>query len=394
MRFVHNFLISLQIVWLVVLCYVFASLYYSNFNTPWQHFSSLTDSFLAGRLDITDTITHDLVLVNGKYYWPNGPFPSVYLMPLQTLGVGFNQWHGQLTAIVVIFLLLYFLARNRAYSRLDSVFLSCVFLFGSIAVPLLIHPKSWFFSQVIAILLLLASLLEWETKRRPLLLGILLGCIFATRPTAGIIGLAFVGLWLRTHEIWTQKLQKIAVFCIPIILSGLLLLAYNYARFGAILDNGYTTNNVGPVSEPLRQIGVFSIEHIPMNFYWYFVASLTPITDGTAHLIYPYYSYSVWGLSLLVIAPFFLYSFRTFTSRNIQIRSYWFVILGTLALLLMYFNTGWVSYGPRYAADFFPILYALLLYSFPRHSLSHTHRFLILISCSINLYLLFTTPII
>jgi hypothetical protein len=374
---------------------VFGYLYYNNIDNSWQHFSSLTNSFLNGRLDLTETITHDLVFVNGKYYWPNGPFPSVFLLPFQALlPTQFNQWHGQLVAIVGIFFLLFALARNRNFNRLDSLFLGTVFLFGSVAIPLIINPKSWFFSQVIAILFLLASLLEWQTRRRPFVIGLFLACVFATRPTAGIILLAFVLLWLASVETWAEKIKKLVIFFLPIALSGVLLLTYNYVRFGAILDNGYTTNNVGPISEPLRAIGVFSIQHVPMNFYWYFLATLTPIDDGTAHLVYPYYSYSVWGLSLFVIAPFFLYALRTTKCATPQIQLYWVVIFGTLILLLLYFNTGWVSYGPRYAADFFPILFVLLLYSFKHSRLENIHRVLILVSCSVNLYLLLTTPII
>src|SRR3989344_2990719 len=50
-------------------------LFSRNFNTPFQQFSLQSQSFLQGKLDIPAQ-SIDTVVVNGKHYWPQGPFPS------------------------------------------------------------------------------------------------------------------------------------------------------------------------------------------------------------------------------------------------------------------------------------------------------------------------------
>lgn len=390
----HKILI-IQVIALFILGILFVNLFYNNFDTPWQHFSEQSSKFLVGQLDITENITHDLVLFNGKYYWPNGPFPAVYLMPFQMFfGDWFNQSYGQIVLLIVLFYLLYSLARVKRFHQVDSFFLAAVFFGGSLAIPLLIAPKSWYFSQVVCMTLLTGLLLEWVTKKRFLIIGTLLAAIFATRPTSGVIAILIGYTIVFSKDSLANKLKKIVLFGIPIALSGLLLLYFNYIRFGNILDNGYVTNDIGPVSEPLRQIGVFSLQHIPMNIYWYFLAGFTTVTDGSAHLVFPFISYSVWGLSFFLISPFFIYSFKTIFTKDTNLKLMWCVVAVTLVFLLAYFNTGWVTFGPRYAADLLPVLFFILLHSFSKSELSMWHRNFILMSIGLNLYLLYTTPII
>lgn len=362
-------------------------LFFQNFPTPFIHFADQANSFLSGRLDLTLMDGHDAVIKDGKLYWPQGPFPSVLLMPLiPRIGPWSSQGAVQAILVVALAFLLFRLARLKGYVREDALYLAAAFLGGSVFVGLWTDPKSWFFAQVVAVVVSVAVLYEWETSRRLWLVGLGVGLVVATRPlAAGFLLVFLVSLWRRRVS-WTA----FAKIILPLICIGAALLWFNAIRFGDPLDNGYQTNNLGPDSEPYRAMGIFSLKHLPSNAYWYFLASVEPVTDlvRPARLIPPYVSYNDWGLSILLISPFFLYALRTLRTGEWEERIAWVVIGGTLAMLLLYFNTGWRSFGPRYTADFLPLLYMLLLSAFPGRRLSGWHKTLVVLSVAFNAYLL------
>lgn len=363
-----------------------------NLNTPWEHFSDQSQSYLKGRLDVTPLIfdQHDYTLVNGKYYWPQGPFPAVLLMPFQAIfGPNFEQGVMQGILFFTLIVLLYSLLIVKKIDSQSSIFLICAFIVGSPIVGIIIDPKSWFYAQIVAVVLLLALLLELETNRRWLILGVLEGALIATRPTSGFIFLALFILLITQKTNLKPKIKQGLLFFAPIILSAVSLLWFNYLRFGDPLDNGYQTNNVGSFISPLRDIGLFSTQHIPSNFYYYFLISVQPFKNG-AHLIFPYIKYDVWGLSLLLVAPFFIYAFKSLKNLTTYTTLLWITVGITLITQLMYYAPGWYQFGPRYTADFLPILFVLLLYGLNSHKITLTQKIVICLSSLFNLYLLIT----
>ena len=113
----------------------------ANTATPYQEFSDLAWSFLHRRLDIPPQLL-DTAVVNGKYYWTEGPFPAVVLMPFQLVfGPGFRQHLMQIILIIIIAVLLYRLARLKKFSPENALFLTVVFLVGSSAVWPLVMPS-------------------------------------------------------------------------------------------------------------------------------------------------------------------------------------------------------------------------------------------------------------
>lgn len=387
-------LISLSILTLVVIIAIFV--FTSNFNTPWKHFSDQTQSFLKGRLDV-DPLSfdkHDYVIQDGKYYWPQGPFPSVLLIPFQLFfGTKLNQGTAQLLLISILCISLFKLARLKKFNILDSLYLVIVFLLGSTLVGLIIDPKSWFFSQVTTVTTLSLLILELESSRRWWLIGVLESILIATRFTSGFIIFALIFLLYKEKRDLRRKLMNLFFLSLPIFVSGLLLVWFNYARFGNLFNNGYFTNDVGGYLSPLRDMGFFSLQHFPTNFHYYFLASVNPITSNIGvHLKFPFIKYNSWGLSLFLVAPFFLYSLRSLKKSSSYLRSLWIVVVITLFTLLIYYAPGWVQFGPRYTADFMPILYLLILNSLTPPKLTNFQKIVIVFSCLFNIYLL-SSPI-
>lgn len=378
-------------------CYLFLTLsivgafliFAANYNNPWQHFSDQAQSFLQGRLDVNPNPwdKHDYVYREGKYYWPEGPFPSILLAPFTAIAGPkiFHQGTMQLVLILISIFTLYKLSRFKNFNFEDSIFLVCVFLLGSTSIWMILDAKSWFFAQVVAISFLLLLVFELETKRRYLILGILEGALLATRPTAGFIAFAIIPIIFLEKASTERKLTNLASFAVFPTLSVIALLFFNFLRFGNFLDNGYTSNDIGGFQEPLRKMGLFSVKHIPTNFYYYFLQSYQPVTKISAHLGFPFIKFDAWGLSFFLVAPFFMTAFKV-------IGKYWFywAVIGiTLFTTLSYYSPGWFQLGPRYTADFMPILFVLLLNAL-NGKLTPNQKLLISVSCFLNVYLLYT----
>ena len=365
-------------------------LFSRNFNTPFQQFSLQSQSFLQGRLDIPPQ-SIDTVLVNGKHYWPQGPFPSLVIMPFQfILGSSINQSHIQLLLLAVLALLLFKLAKLKHYHAIDSLYFVIAFFFGSTAIGLATDPRSWYFAQMVALVVLTALILELNTKKRPLVMGLLGGFLIATRLTSGMITVfIFYTLLENKSKSYKQKILKISLFTLPIVISIVALMVFNQIRFNNPFDTGYGINRINPVQEPLRRESIFSLSHFYDNFFHYFLRMPELVIDKQEELIFPYLTYNPWGLSFFLVSPFFLYSLKTLKNKSFKIRGLWLVVLLILVILLFYYAPGWTQYGPRYTADFLPILYFLTLESLSKYGLDDKKRGLIIASSLFNLYLLY-----
>ena len=354
---------------------------------PYQQFSDQSWSFLHGHLDIPAQL--DTAVVEGKHYWPEGPFPSLLIMPFQLVfGERWQQSTTQVLLAGLIALLSYRLARLERFDRRDGWFLSSAFLLGSPAVGALAYPVVWYHAHVVATALLLAAVYEWRTRRRYGVLGILLSALWATRPPAGFLVFPVLFAAMREKGDRREIARNWVSLMVPLGLAALGLLWFNYARFGNVFDNGYGTNSAGSVMLPLREIGLFSWRHIPTNLYWYFLASYETVTTDSAHMVFPYVTYSFWGLSFFLVAPFFAYAFRTWREPDVETRALWLTVCAALTLDLLFCNPGYTQFGPRFTLDVLPILYLLLLESFPSHKLSTAQRNAIVASSCVNTYVL------
>lgn len=152
---------------LLVLAFVGAVVVFSaNYNSPWQHFTTQANSFLQFKTDIPQP-DHDYVFLNGKYYWPQGPFPSVLLIPfLKLFGPdNFNQGPMQLYLIVALIYFLSRLEKIKGFNFKDGIFLTMAFLVGSSNTWIFLDSKSAFYAQVVTLTFLTVLLYELETRK-------------------------------------------------------------------------------------------------------------------------------------------------------------------------------------------------------------------------------------
>ncbi len=371
----------------------------ANFTfTLAQHFTYLAEALLKGKLyylELPLPRWNDIAWYGGHAYWPLGPFPAVLLTPFVYLfslvHAPFYQGYLQFPLVLVTLYLVYRLARLVGYHQGDAWYLGCTF-FSSAFFFYAWAPTSYYMAHVVVAVLWFAALTEYLTRRRYWFLGLLCGLALTTRLPAGL-GIAFFGLELLFDRTTTTGLRwrRLGELATPFVVMALLLLLYNYARFGSILEQGYSYQ-IALVSavRRARDYGLFSLIHLPGNLYYLFLAAPQPVfRDGLSHVLkFPYLKPDLWGMSIFITSPYLLY----LLARQTWDRTATCLLLscGIIALpILLYYGIGYQQFGYRYALDFMPLLYFLFLrqYRLQHARLSEGMKALMVGSAVLNLYL-------
>jgi hypothetical protein len=206
---------------------------------------------------------------NGDLYCHKGPATSLFAVPLIWLGLVVPFWgvvqSGMLFNVIVTALtgaLLYWYARRLGYSASTALICGVVFGLATMAWPY----SKYFFSEPLSGLTLLAAayfLLGLRSGhghkvvwRSALLSGLCLGAAIATRFANALLApiligalLAYLLLGQRITEMnsWHDQIRcglaatwkELALFLLPLLLWALVLVAYNYLRFGDPFTTGY-----------------------------------------------------------------------------------------------------------------------------------------------------------
>src|ERR1051325_1371699 len=358
------------VIWLATIGFVAIMVWLNLSVRTEQQFSLLAQSFLHGRLDFLEApggIWDDTTPHGDRHYWPLGPFPALLLMPFQFLsgvfGKTFYQGYLQIFLVIAVLMLSFRIARRIGYDATDSAYSAFGFSFATAFLGVSVWPWSWYFAQVVASVALFLAVLEMIGRRRPLIIGILFAICLATRATAALGLLWFIGeVALAPGQPGSRKVLSISMSIFPCAIVLGFLLLYNYARFGNPLEQGYANQIIPETASNVRSIGIFSFRHLPANLYALFLASPVPLfrEDGIAVLRPPFFAANPWGMSVFVTAPWLLCLFglcyRDLTSR---------LILGTIVIiavpLLFYYGVGYRQFGYRYSLDFLPLGFYLFL---------------------------------
>lgn len=367
----------------------FIIIFSANFATNGeQQFIYQAQAFLDGHLNILDMpgTWHDMTLVDGKYYWPIGPFPAVPLLPfVMIFGYSFMQGylHFFITAGICAFA--YFLARKFEYSKRNAAWLAFAYCFASVTFNIIFISWSWYYAQAVTVFLLMWSLFEFYHKQRWWLIGILMAAVLASRLGVAICSLFFVLQILWSRNIPKEKIKNLALLLIPILGSFVLLSVANYLRFGDIMDNGYATQIVGGIDGVKLEIyGLFSADNFLTNIFFYFfqIPYFLPWRQATTdYITYP----EVFYANFFIISPLFLWVFVAI-KKSWRKKEVWMPLVGcsvTLILLMFYYASG-MRLGPRYMADILPLLFLVLLVTFHKRKLFFPHKLLIVGSAIFN----------
>jgi len=374
------------------------------FPTINSQFSDLSQSFIHGHLNFLSPIggaNEDPVLYKGKIFWDEGPLPAVVLMPFvaiaNLLHFFFYQGYIQWILVLGVVYLVYKLSIHFKYSNYDSLILSLGFTLGSVFIGVAANSSSWYFAQVITTVLLFWGLYEYfsHTKKRWYILGLICGLLFLTRTTAAgiIIFFGLEALQLQQKDTTVKRIKRIAQLFTPLVLAGLLIMVYNYLRFGSPLNAGYGFQLLKHSSAISKSLGFYSPIHIPTNLFSALLRgpSIVLRNSQSYTLKFPFFTNNIYGMSMFITSPYLLQLFtNSWSSFNKTSRR---LLLTIVVIALMVFSTyfiGLSQFGYRYSLDFLPLIFVLLLINYRQNhqSLSRGMRFLLLGSGILNLYML------
>ncbi len=343
-----------------------------GFDARRGDFFYLADAFLHGRSWLTFRPgPFDVIIVDGRFYVPFAPFPAIALMPIVAIlgAVQADQVESGINALLAaggVGLCWMLLGRIGVRRLIDRLALTVLFGFSTQILWVTTRGGVWHTGQLFATILTFACLIELWGRQRALLIGLLAGAAFLTRaplafaipfyaltldsppelPSAAVVGgyIASVARSMRLRH-WLEL--GLGVF--PAIAF---FFFYNQVRFGSPWESGYGLATVPGFLEAQRQLGLFSIVHVPMNLD-YFLFHLPTVIPT-----FPFFKPDGLGLSVFITSPGLLFA----TQADWHRPRAWWLVGATIAVLiptLLYYGGGWDQYGYRYFLDSVPFVMAL-----------------------------------
>lgn len=353
----------------------------SGGKTPFDYFTRLSDSFLAGKYYLTQNppwLSELIPAGAGKYFVVYPPMPAILSLPFRFLfGEKFQQQYlaHALGAGIVVFTML--ISWTIKKSKALAVWAGLLIGVGSILWFLSATGSSWYLGQVSAAFFLTVALYESLNKKRAGLVGIFLGAAYLSRVHT-ILSLPLFLFLLYEKGGWLKKYFHLGLGMVPFVAFNFY---YNFIRFGTILDQAYfiLPRVLNELDRPWFSKGVANIAYIPNNLqamFWSFPKILK---------VPPYIQPSWASLSIWITTPAFIYSLFAPIKEKLT----WFL---WLAILLIFFvvashgGTGWAQFGYRFAVDFYPFLTLLTLKAVAKTGLRFHHWLLLCIGIIVNLW--------
>ncbi|MHB8509987.1 MAG: hypothetical protein ACYDGR_15330 [Candidatus Dormibacteria bacterium] len=344
------------------------------------HFGLLAEAFMHGHLDLAAR-TYDDVLWHGHVYFPWGPLPAVLMMPLVAL-MGPTAPATPLNLVLMFATIpaLRWIFIELGFGEASAAWLSLLTLAGTDYLSAVSANGTYFTEHVVPVFCLAWALALVLRRKWPLLAGVMVGLAALTRAPDGL-ALVPLLLLLRARGGTRTDLAWLAAGAIP---CGLLVLGYNQVRFGSPLESGYGPETLSdPTLIAARNVGLFSLQHLPKNLYYFIFAAPGPAGGESAPVLrFPFVVPSDWGTGLVWLSPWMLAALWA-RGRQAGLLALGAVLLLTPALL--YYSIGWVQFGFRYGIDALPFMAAVAAAGIRRRGLEGWLPLAALYSVTVNL---------
>jgi len=339
--------------------YAISSVFVISGQSAAPHYVYLADAFLDGDLVLDEkppySEENDWTFFEGEWSVSFPPSPALLMMPFVAIwGQYFNDVIFTLLLGALNLLLIYELF-GKIYVHEEMLpvsarmFLTAAFGFGTVHWWLSANGMVWFTAHIVATTFLLLTLIETFDKRRPWLVAMWLGLAALARPPV-LFALPAVIWLLRPHRSW----REIASGALPFLAIGGLMAIYNQTRYGSPMELGYTYMKLEALlARRVEEYGSFNIVFFKENFYHAF------LNAGEWRKSFPYVVMDGWGLSMFISTPVLVCVFFAPLRENTTQA----LLLGAILVAipnLLYYNTGYLQAGYRYALDFLPFLFSLI----------------------------------
>jgi hypothetical protein len=321
------------------------------------------------------------------------PFPAVAMLPfvaiwgLQYNDVLFTALWAAVNPMLLFFLLRALRARGLSRrSEVDDLWLTVMFGAGSVYFFCSVVGQVWFTAEIVAVTFSILYVWASLEARRPVLAGACIVLGFGCRPPylAAVPLFLFeavraVGGLAALREPKSRRTFVVALlrFAAPIAIGGVVLGAYNYARFQNPFEFGHKFMPV-QWQDRMFRYGLFNYHFLSRNL----AAALVLLPRILTR--YPYVKISQHGMSLLVTSPNLAYTVMP-QERSPLTKALWLTVLATALPNLLYQNSGYVQWGYRFSLDF--MVYLIVLLAVGNRPLTKLFRTLLVVAVALNLLL-------
>ncbi len=345
------------IAWMLLVAFVYggATLVRSQASS-WgpDHMMILAAGMWSGHSDLSSLTTiNDIVTIDGRNYQAMSLLPTIPYLPLVPFEVlwPFSRWIVSGVIGILAGWLALPLARRYGPGGAASYWLAAFGAFGTLLFTLTIEGNFYYLAHLEAVLLSFLALIEWHDRRRPWVIGLLIGLAALARPTLILAAVPF-GLALLAES--KDRVKVSLAFAVPLLAAVAVTGWWDWVRFGSPTETGYSIAWLTPPLQALRDQGLFSTTHVPTNLAL-FLGGGYSIRDA-----FPWLVPSNQGQSILLTMPALLIAVGASLRERLNLVLWGAVIVTAVPVFLYYGGGGANTYGYRYAMDFVPFLVALV----------------------------------
>lgn len=321
-------------------------------DNPYNQYVLLSDAFLHGRVYLTDAPGFlEIARFGQRLYVIDPPAPTIFLLPFVALfGVGADHVLVSCGVGAVAVAMLWVAARRLWPDRGFAAAMVFLAAFGTNFWWIASDGGFWSFAHTSAVFFMAAALVEATGRRRPWLVGLLVGLGGLSRLPVFLIAPLYAYFVVEGDVRLTQRnVRRMVWFGGALGLAGAAYLAYNWARYGTLTDLGYYHPQY--LAEPWFARGRFDITYVPRHVEA--ILFLAPVRDEA----FPFFRPTSAGMALVFTTPAFLYALRARLAPR-QVAALLAAIL-VAAVLLTHGATGWSQFGYRFSLDLLPALLLL-----------------------------------
>jgi hypothetical protein len=160
-----------------------------------------------------------------------------------------------------------------------------------------------------------------------------------------------------------------------------LLLAFNYARFDNVFENGISFHRMHPLfRERFERYGYFNTAYVGRNLFAMFLQLPVPTER------FPFFSFSPKGLSIFLASPLYLCAVSAFRRKRLSLALPIVTVVAlSLVPVFLLMGTGEFQFGHRYSSDL-QVLLCLLVILGLKKGMNRTSLALLALSVLMNSY--------
>ncbi len=394
----------------LLLLYVVLSVFYAGWVTGftfvfsecnlWPNYNMLAGALAKGQLYLDEKVGEDYVWVNGRAYMYAGPVPALLRLPVRLIfkrgiptGLMLALFCAGVSVLFIASLSLVALPVLTRSATLIRVVFAFVIVLNGYSLLMVTIPSFHHEAIASAMFFLMAGIYlffrakysmyrpaPWIAISLGTAMGLCLGSRLSYGPSVGFLALILAGGILLNWKSQRRKdmVRTVAIVFAIIATSVALLAAYNYGRYGSLLETGMTYQSSYLFADYFRNNYYFRYDHIPYNLWSYFfrmpvVVPQFPFIGLPAYLMkvdsvrfLPYHLMYLNELSVSVfcLMPILVLMFYPLASRLLELGEPPASNYGTLAaifFLQVIPVSLTVGTTARYYYDFVPIA-ALMAY--------------------------------